>query len=485
MQRPPVPALALLALAGGVVFAPTSLASAAEPIDGTLAITNVTVIDVAAGTPVPGQTVVVKDDAIVAVGPAGRVAAKASVPALDGTGKFLIPGLWDMHAHVADPGMPPLFLRYGVTGVRHMYSVLRGVELAPADPAKDREAPAFPRVVAARNLIDGTRTGFPDLFQRNIVFVNAPADAEGAVAEVKKRGNDFVKVHSHLDRDVYFAMAKAARAAKLPVAGHVPFALTAAEVSDAGQLTIEHLDGVAAACSKQSARHLAALADYGARKRDERDANLPWRVSKDALETFDPQKADALFARFVANGTWHTPTLVESRAKGRLGDPKALHPEVERLLPPAAKLMWHREFGADGGVNMRVLTRKYTKAELRERNELFAEELKLVAAMHKAKVKLLAGTDTPNVLVVPGLSLHEELEIFVAAGLTPAEALRTATCHPAECLKLTDTHGSVAVGKRADLVLLSKDPLADIRNATAIDVVLLGGRVAHRPANSK
>lgn len=454
-----------------------------EPIDGTLAITNVAVVDVVAGELLEGRTVVVKDDVITTVVASKSAKVKEGVPTIDGAGKFLVPGLWDMHAHVADPAMPALFLRFGVTGIRHMFSPMRGTELKPADPAKEREAPTFPRVVAAKHLLDSKRTNFPFIFRSNIIFADTVEQARAAVKEIKKLGNDFVKVHSVTPRSAYFAAAKEAKAEGIPLAGHVPFTVTAAEASDAGQLTIEHMDGVAALCSKQEARHLGRLAEFGTAEKP--DMNIPWRIAKEALETFDPKKAAALFTKFVTNGTWHTPTLVESQTKLRLGNPKALTPEVERLLPASAKVLWAREFDPDGSVTMRVLGRHYTKTELQERKELFGEEKKLLGEMHKAKVKLLAGTDTPNVLVVPGLSLHEELEIFVQCGLTPAEALRTATCHPAECLKLTEKYGTIAEGKRADLVLLSKNPLADIRNTTTIETVFVGGRVAFKPPSGK
>lgn len=466
------------------------------PVAGDLAITYVTVIDVLAGKAQPAQTVVIKRDRIAAVGPTATTRATDGAKIIDGTGKFLIPGLWDMHAHIADPAMPPLFLRYGVTGLRHMFSPLDGFpDRDKANPAKG-DFPAGPRVVATVETLDGYASTFP----RNVVRLETGDDGRAAVQRLKKAGSEFVKVHSFVPRDAYFAAVKEAKEQNLVVVGHVPFAITAAEASIAGQLTIEHLDGVAVLCaSRMEQRCLTDLREWAAQMeaaaRDKANkkpnprpvpaAHIPWRSELMALRDFDVKKGAALFKTFTDNGTWHVPTLVEAHQKGRLADPKALDPEVEKLLPASAKLFWARRFDDKGGVKLLILDRTYTKEDLEERAELIAGELKLVAAMHKAKVRLLAGTDTPGALVVPGLSLHEELELFVKAGLTPAEALRTATANPAECLKLTDRFGSVAVGKCADLVLLTKDPLVDVRNTRAIDTVFVGGRVVPRPEAKK
>ena len=438
---------------------------------GDLAIADVTVIDVVGGVARLGQTVVIDGDRIAAIGPAGTTLVPAGAAVIDGKGKFLIPGLWDMHAHIADPAMPAMFMRYGITGVRHMFSLMPGVtDLRP--PAAKDGTPAGPRVVAAAQMLDGSGTAFTFPFGTNVIKADTPEAARAGVRKLSERGNDFVKVHSALPRGAYFAAVAEAKAVGLPVAGHVPYMVTAAEASDAGQLTIEHLDGVAASCSTLESRCLARLRDFAMAAQP--DQHTPWRVECEALETFDSKKADALFVKFVANGTWHVPTLVQARGEAQLGDPNALDPAVEKQLPGAARAFWKRDF-KDGGVTLVLARRRYTRQDLLDREALFEGELKLVGRMHAAGVRLLAGTDTPCPLVVPGLSLHEELEILVRAGLTPADALRAATVNPAQCLGLTDRCGSVEVGKRADLVLLARNPLADIRNTRSIDAVLVGG----------
>jgi imidazolonepropionase-like amidohydrolase len=434
-------------------------------------IADVTVIDVVAGAARPGQTVVVQNDRIVAVGPVAETPVPGGAAIIYASGKFLIPGLWDMHAHIADPTMPSMFLQYGVTGARHMFSLVPGLTDVKPSPCKDAH-PTSPRVVAAAQILDGSNTAFGFPFNHNVVKADTPEAARAGVRKIRAGGNDFVKVYSSLPRAAYFAALDEAKLVGLPVAGHVPYTVTAAEASDAGQLTIEHLDGVAVSCSVLEERCLGRLRDFATTAKP--DPHTPWRVECEALETLDAKKADALFAKFAANGTRHVPTLVQARGMALLGRPDALDPEVERHLPDLIKIFWKREF-KDSGVTLSRFGRTYSRQDLLDRQALLRGELELIKRMHRMGVRILAGTDTPNPLVVPGLSLHEELELLVSAGLSPAAALRAATADPAECLGQSDRYGTIEIGKRADLVLLTADPLTDIRNTRAIEVVLLGG----------
>lgn len=457
----------LLSLSAGAPHAGPRPAEVA----GDLALTGVTVIDVDRGVRLSNRTVVVKGDRIVAVGPTAAIHPVASV-VLDGTGKFVIPGLWDAHAHVLLSELSPLFLRYGVTGIRHMFSLMGGVDVRASDPANGGTGP---RVIAATHLLDGRQTGFPRFLQQNVVIAAAPDDARPAVREIQRRTNDFLKVYLALTKETYFAATAEAKALGLPFGGHIPFAVSVADASDAGQLTVEHLDGVAVACSKLRGRYLTQREDClkapdpGARQSE---------VACSAMQDQDSEHAKELFAKFVKNGTWHLPNLVQTRAVSRLADPNAVDPAVEKQLPDLLKPLWTRTPLPDGGV--RTFLKTFTAAELKTRGEQFEGEMKLTGQMHRAGVKLLAGTDTPYPLVMPGLALHEELELLVGAGLTPTEALRTATINPAKCFGREKDLGSVAVGKLADLVLLTADPTRDIRHTRGIAAVICAGRIVHR-----
>ena len=454
--------------------APAEKGSTTKAGAGHLAITNVTVIDVRAGKPVPKQTVVVRGDRVGAVGPAAGAAVPPGATVIDGTGKFLIPGLWDMHAHVVDPSYPDWFLRYGVTGVRHMFAI--NPFYLPAHPADPAAGPVAPRLVIANQMLDGPDNVFKWPVRTNVVIAaDAPA-ARAAVREIQKKGNDFLKVYSWLPRDAYFAAVAEATKLGLPVAGHVPHAVTVAEASDAGQRTVEHLDGVAVLCSTRADRHRTDLRAVGGTKAD---SATGWRIYVEAHGRFDPDRAAALFKTFVKNGTYHVPTLVQNWQMARLAEEDVIPPDVAKDLPRFLASFWKREVTPDG-VSLPNVGVRFNRQDLRDREALIRGDIKLVRRMHRAGVRLLAGTDTTAPFVVPGLALHQELGLLVEAGLTPAEALRAATLGAAECLKMDERLGTVEPGKLADLVLLGKDPLADIRNTRTVEAVVVGGRLAPR-----
>jgi imidazolonepropionase-like amidohydrolase len=445
-------------------------------VDANLFITNVTVIDVASGKAKSGLTVAVKGNQIVAVSPAPELAPAKDAKQIDGTGKYLIPGLWDMHVHLYDASHRDWFLRYGVTGVRHMYTAQPYTTYRKQDKP---DGPIHPRYVLANMMLDGKESAFNNVFATNLWTANDAKAAEAAVREIKKAGNDFLKVHAMLPREAYFAAVEEAKRQGMTVAGHVPFSITAAEASDAGQYTIEHLNGVAVVCSSREARHLAQLRDKDMRGMG-LNATTGWRVDVEAHETFDQKKAAALFTKFVKNNTWHVPTLVQTRQMARIGDTDALPADIEKQLPEALRGLWNRKITPEGVELPFPLSIKFTRQDLKDRAALLEGDLKLVGAMHKAGVRLLAGTDTTAPLVVPGFALHEELGLLVKAGLTPAAAIRAATLAPAQCLKMDDRLGTIEVGKFADLVLLSKNPFDDIGNTRSIEVVIAGGRVVPR-----
>lgn len=465
---------AVLALRGGECSArgPDELPSI-RVIDGTLAVTHVAVVDVEAGCVRPDQTVIVNGDRIAAVGPAAITWASAGATVIDGTGKFLMPGLWDMHVHIVDPGLAPLFLRHGVTGVRHMFSPFAGVNVRASDPSVGG---AGPRVVAATHLLDGDRTVFKSFGLKlpTVVLAATKVDGRNAARKVNELGNDFVKVHSHLPKAAYLSAVAEARAVGLNTVGHVPYGVSVLEACRAGQHTIEHLDGVAVACAQSAER-------FAQQRRGLAAASAPHaqaRIDLAAALDYDPERAAAVFQAFVDGRTWHVPTLVQTRAVALGGTANAVDPAVEEGLPPTLKVLWARRPTEDGGVV--VFGQKFTAADLADRARQFAEEQKLVGRMHAAGVRLLAGTDTPCPLVVPGLALHDELELMVGAGLSPVEALRTATLNPAYCLDREAELGSVAAGKHADLVLLAADPTRDIANTRRIETVFVGGKAVHR-----
>jgi imidazolonepropionase-like amidohydrolase len=448
----------LRALLASLVLALSAalLQPAQNPASDTTTILHVTVVDVASGKGLPDQTVVLQGDHIVSVtasdssgSPQGRV--------LDARGAYLIPGLWDMHVHVQDLEDLPLYIANGVTGVRLMFGVKKIKELR----AKLAAAPAAPDVLYGSVIVDGD----PPVWQGSIV-VHKPDDARRVVDEIKESGADFVKIYNGIPRDAYFALVEEARKQNIPFAGHLPFAIRASEASDAGQRSIEHLTGIAIACSKREQDLMKELRPLHYIE----NTNL----MGEAIRSFDAAQCQALLAQFRRNMTWQVPTLTLHRAMGYLddahftSDPRVAYMsgEVRRRWDPANDFRFRRS----------------TRAEFAFHRSIFDADKQLVGLMFRAGVPLLAGTDAMNPYCMPGFSLHDELALLVESGLTPLAALQSATLRPAEFLGRTGELGSIAPGKRADLVLLSADPLTDIHNTTQIQAVWLRGKYFDRAA---
>ena len=449
------------------LFGPSLLQSRLAAQESPLVILHVTVIDATGAEASRDQTVVIKGDRIAALGKPGEVSIPNGASLVDATGKFLIPGLWDMHVHTLQEGRAksffPLFIANGVTGVRDMGSSMSDLQ-AVTMLRKEIDGGKLlgPRIVAAGPLLDGPNAMFPELS----VAVSNEREARQSVEDLQSGGADFIKVYSLLPRAAYFAIADEAKHRNIPFAGHVPESISALEASDAGQKSIEHLSGVRLACSTSEAELRQELMEARAKS----DASLLYRVLRHvyakSTETYGEEKADTLFSRFVANDTWQVPTLVVARFLAQLErDPKQ---------NPRAALAGER-LENDPWVEYR--TADQFESVLRSTQNAFD----LVKAMKRAGVKFMAGTDAPNPFVVPGKSLHDELELLVQAGFTPLEALQSATRNPAEYLGRLDTLGTVEKGKIADLVLLDANPLEDIGNSRKIWAVIVNGKILLRP----
>jgi len=315
-----------------------------------------------------------------------------------------------------------------------------------------------PTLYLASPIIDGPKPAFPG----SIVVANA-AQGREAVDLYKAYGADFIKVLSRVPRDAYFAIADEARERGIPFAGHVPYSVTVAEASDAGQKSMEHLLGVALGTSAQEEALFAEEPQtYGDRAR--RDLR--------AFETYDVSKAQSLFARFVRNGTWQCPTLTVLRSISHLNDPEFVNDKRLKYIPRSLRTQW------DPKTDERFS--QMTTDDQSALRDVFRDDLKLVGTMYLAGVGILAGTDTMNPYCFPGFSLQDELALLVEAGLSPMAALQAATRNPARLMSQSDQRGTLEIGKMADLVLLDRDPLADIHNAGSIRAVVLRGKLLAR-----
>jgi hypothetical protein len=458
-----------------LVVALIVLTSCSQPQPPSLAITHVTVIDVNGAPSQRDSTVVIADSRITAVGPSSSLHIPLGTNVIDASGKFLIPGLADMHVHLTGAGEPvgsrefilPLLITNGVTTVRDMGgSVVLLKQLRQEIDSGERIGP---QIFFTGPYLDGD----PPYFQPSIVVRNAQGTA-AAVQQLKLDGVDFIKVQSRLQPAAYFAIADASRRAGMRYVGHVPDAISAHAASEAGQASIEHLTGVLLACSTREdelrRRQLAAPSPYDSvnqsleRLRD-------WQ--QDLLNSYSDEKAAKLFQTFVANHTWQVPTF-----------PLLIHlayltPETDlandsrmKYVPAGVRKNW------DAGRRENLVNQGATEFQMR--SELVKRSLAVFNQMHAAGVPVMAGTDTTTPNVFPGFALHEDLNYFVQAGLTPLEALQSATIKPAEFLGHAGDQGTIASGKRADLVLLSANPLDDIRSTQKIDAVIVNGKLLNR-----
>ncbi len=420
-------------------------------------LTNVTVIDVRGGKARPGMTVTIVDGRITAIVPNGTP-GEATGRRIDASGKFLIPGLWDMHVHLLFgdwfPGARdislPLFIANGVTGVRDM-----GSDLEPVlewRKAIDAGTLLGPRIVTPGPMLDGPEPRFP-----SSIAIKTPEDGRHAVRELKRRGADFIKFQSLIPRDAVFAIADEAKKHGLVVAGHVPDAVRASEASTAGQKSFEHLIGIFEGSSPAEDEFL-------------KGSKGPGRF----LAAYDPKRARVLAELLAKNRTWQCPTLVWERGGNLIDENDFPHDPRAKYVPSYWKDKTWRRFTDQ-------ITHEFNTDDLATRKRFVEKELEVVGALHRAGVPFLAGTDTPpGVFVFPGFSLHEELQLFVRAGFTPREALETATLNPAIYLGLEKRLGTVETGKFADLVLLDANPLEDIRNTQQISAVIVRGRYLAR-----
>src|SRR5260370_5755893 len=407
-----------------------------------LVLTNVTVVDVRTGALQPEQTVILERNHIYSVGPSKSAKYPRNAAIVNCRGLFLIPGLWDMHVHLvfgdwfpdAKDISLPMFRGNGVTRVRDMGSELDIVQ----GWRNEIEGGQLlgPRIYTSGPMLDGPKPRFP-----SSVAIATPEDAHRAVADLKRRGADFIKLQSLIPREAVFAIAEESKKQEIPFEGHVPDAVRASEMSEAGMRSFEHLIGIFEGSSPAEDEFLKGNKTEGK-----------------FLATYDATRAAALAEMLAENQTWQCPTLVWERGGNLIDVSDFSKDERVKYVPTSWKKQNWNSFTDE-------ITQGYGTDDLGTRKKFIEKELEVVGMLRKAGVPFLAGTDTPaGVHIFPGYSLHEELQRFVAAGFTPLEALQTATINPARFFGIEDQPGAGETGKPADLVLLSANPLEDIAN---------------------
>ncbi len=435
----------------------------APAVESDLAVVGVTLIDLETGEVLPDRTILVNDGRIVAVGPRAELAAADGAEVVDADGLYVIPGLWDTHVHSAanTDWHFPLLVAHGVTSVRNLHATV-DTSLALTQAVKRRLGSGEllgPRLLANGGVVDGSPPVWP-----GSVVAETPEEGRAAVDSLVDGGADFIKVYDRLRTDVYDAVARRASERGIPLDGHVPFDVPPTRVAEAGQRTIEHASGIGMGCATNAdslrAAHHAYVERVGTMSWPENEVGF-FRLARSALEARDEELCRATIDAYVEHGVAVTPTLVAFMG------PELLLADTARLsmIPADFRESWSA-MAAQGPHPVYALMTPVRGVAMENRRMLY-----------EAGVPFLAGTDLGNPFLVPGVSLHDELEALVRdVGMSPLDALRAATLEPARVFGLADSLGTVEPGMLADLVLLRANPLTDIRHSREIAGVVMGGR---------
>lgn len=435
---------------------------------GDLIITNTNIIDVENLSTVKNKTLVIEDGLIKSITPFSETANYSAKMVVDGKDKFLIPGLWDMHVHYATSREHPyfrnLFMANGVLGVRDLWG-----NLDVRDSLVKSNA-LMPKTFLSGDIIDGPFTLLQGTIQPKSV-----EEAIRIVDSLHTRGADFIKVYDDLTAEIYNAIAKRCSELELPFVGHTPDKITALQASESGQKSIEHLNGIfeSASSKQKEIDSIEVVFKNHFMQRDIPNAIAAFTTLGGLYSKhYDENELIKLSNALKENETYITPTLITHHHQWYRKDERISGNENLKYIPKEMVESWNpdKEFP----------TQLFGQETWEGGQELFKTAKKITNGLNKENVKLLAGTDCGNFYIVPGFSLHDELELMVNSGLTPGEALQTATLNPSYFFKITDSLGTVDEHKIADLVLLNGNPLDNISQTKNIEAVIKDGEFLSR-----
>lgn len=419
-----------------------------------LLITNVNVIDVVTGEVLPKRTVAIDGDSITTIYTKSIKPGKQT-EVVDGTGKYLIPGLWDMHVHnnwnYEDTN--DLMLANGITGAREMWGEMAILRKMVEERAEERP---IIDIYSAGVLTDGAPRIWPSSAE-----VTDPTAAEALVGCQVRAGADFIKVYSNLDSACFFAIGKTATEMGVPFSGHVPYSVPIADALEAGMLTSEHLYG---------------LMELGFTDQINKQIDSLYNVGKwlESLQfTLDQFEFDVLKEKLKAldlSKHCFSPTMVTLRGY------KLMYDSTFRA---DTRLEYLPSYMTDDWTPRRTMGSQRIMPSLTSMKQLQKRDVEVLSVLIENNALIIAGTDYPNPWAFPGFSLHDELEIYVQAGMTPLRALQTTTLNPAKVMN-NDRIGTIEKGKLASLVLLNSNPLDDINAVRDIESVILRGKTFNR-----
>ena len=474
--------LRMLLSAGAAL--PAIAAGAAVPAGpADLAFENVTVIDPEGRRSLPNHTVVVRGDTIVSIldSPSAPGAVKRRI---DARGKYLIPGLVDMHVHLflPEPAEPTLnlMLANGITSIREMSSdcwAVIGMKKGCIDDyraVRDQvrsQAIAGPEVLGLTSvMVMGPSRGKLPAGAPSFVVPTTAADGRALVDHLAARGPSLIKTHDSISLPVFEAMMERARETGIKVGGHVPFAAGSLGAAKMGYTSIEHARDLLYDCSRFGpelrAREAAVVDQSAGAKRPPEQERL-----RRTVDEFDPALCTRLMSDLAETGVYYVPTHVTREMEARARDTAYRGDPARAYIAAERNGRWEKDL---------VETAAKSDPEAKALADFFAHGLRVTGLAHRAGIPIMVGTDTSDTMIIPGFAFHREMGLLRDSGLSEMDVLRAATVNPARYFDKIDRLGGIAVGKEADLVLLIADPLADIANTTAIDSVMANGRLYDR-----
>jgi imidazolonepropionase-like amidohydrolase len=420
-------------------------------------ITNVNIIDIVNDSIIMNQSIVVENNRITQISPADSILNLSNNEIIDANEKFAMAGLWDMHSHLAFQVAPqtamPLHIANGVTNIRDMQGIAN----------IDKERRLWREEIESGNLLGPRIIGFAD------AIVGDNYDERDVTKVLNRSAKDkrtFKKIYSNILAERYFKLAKQAKNQGVDFAGHYPDAVNPKDASDAGQRSFEHahlfIDFSHAAAKKQ--REFNRVINLG---EEEPDKALKVTV-RERLANFDYNKFYELTDVMVKNEPYFCPTHITKRYEASVHKDEFLNDANLKYIPYLIYNIWKDDIKGTKERDPQLVTDFYKKG------------LELTGFSHKRGLKILAGTDSYDPYSFPGFSLHSELEQLVKAGLSPAEALATATINPSEYFAVSNDYGTIEKGKVADILLLNENPLIDIKNSTSIDMIFFNGSLYNR-----
>ncbi len=440
-------------------------ANSISELEPTLLIQNVNIINVKNGQILSDHSILVSDGKIKSIIPTKELVTSNFSDVIDAKGSFLIPGLWDMHAHLRANNLPPeiitdwmmpLLTANGVTGVRDMTSSCETDDQGPVCLEQMREW--------QKEIEMGTLDG-PRFLSLSSFKLDPPWDYKYKKNEIKQmvekfdeQNIDLIKIYNRLSPKAYNRVMREAKKHNIPVGGHIPLTMTVSEASSKGLRSLEHARDFLFDCFPGSKSF----------RKSGKSQDLSIDVMHDMVDQFEEKKCQKIFQVMIKNKTWYVPTHGTRRMEAFADNFEFRNDNRNQYIPKMLLDSWMKD--AD-----RVVAIDSTKYGRDAFMKFYRKGLEITGKAHNAGVRIIVGTDGGDSFVYPGFSVHDELKELVKAGLTPLQAIQAATLHSAEFLSLQNSFGSIQVGKKADFILLKHNPLVNIENTQDIKAVVYRG----------